>query len=162
MNSSEQLPGSNDGADTNTKVEALVAVVCGQWLAVELRYIETVIKLGLVSPLPLLPSYMPGAMAHGQEPLVLIDPARFLELKDCVRAAEVQQRRVVVVESKELRAGLVIDGAAEIGVLSIRQGDMTDLRGSDAVSQYLLGECVQADRVIAVLDLPRLLEGARV
>lgn len=128
-------------------------------IAIDAKHVEAVLDDIGCSPVPAAPAHVPGVITHRDHILALLDLAIFCQLP---RRREGAQPRTVVIASGPLRAGVRCVAAA--GVVEIAQGALrppTVLAGGALVS-FLVGECETPFGLCGVLDVPALLEAARV
>lgn len=142
----------------------LVMRVGSVWLGLDVSKVEEVSAAIDATPIPLVPAHIPGVIAlHGQV-VPLLDLQQFLELDDLAATQEARESfaRVVAVSAGDYRVGLLahqVRGIVRVSLDALRE------------PHAILGERLRAftshelhlrDSVLAVLDLPALLDAARV
>jgi purine-binding chemotaxis protein CheW len=132
----------------------------GTWLAIDASLAEAVLDDVGSSPVPGAPPHIPGVVTHGDHVLALLDIARFCGLGEGRSAAGFS--RTVVVSAGPMRVGVRAEGSA--GVVEVPMGSVhapQALQG-ERLLPHLLGECETPWGVCGILDVPKLLEAARV
>lgn len=120
--------------------------------------VEAVTLFEAPVPLPRVPDHVLGLVTYDQRALVLLDLARFLELP---ADHDEKGRRTIVVSAGEYRVGLPVEavlGVVHLDAAALKHG--TDVF-TDRLAEFVTGEGATEAGLSAVLDLERLLEGAR-
>ncbi|MFZ9886627.1 MAG: chemotaxis protein CheW [Myxococcota bacterium] len=139
----------------------LLIEVAGTRLAVPAASVDGVAPYTTPVLIPRAPRHILGFCALGERVVVAIDLCPLLGLSS-ERAAEREQERLVIVRAGELEAGIRCDLALGIrgwGAEALRPPHV--LRGA-SLRAGLLGEVELEDNVAGVLDLPALLQRAKV
>lgn len=124
-------------------VQSAVLLRCGAtWYGVPLASVRTVIATPVITPLPFVPPYLRGLASVRGELLSVIDLPTFLQQT----AAAVTSRRLVVVSTGTLEAGLLADEVTAVVELPM-QGPPADVEWSG--------------RTVHLLSIPELLEVTR-
>lgn len=150
--------------ETSTASRATVHLlrfrVSGAELAVVAREIEEIVELSVTTSVPGVSPHVPGLLAVRGEPLPLLDLAAFLGLPAEARAED-RDPRVLVARVLPFRVGVLADSITGItGVTEDQLAPPTILR-PELLRQFARAELDMGDRVVALLDLGRLLEAAR-
>jgi purine-binding chemotaxis protein CheW len=118
--------------------------VAGEAYAVPVGNVVEVVRPGEVTPVPGAAAELLGVLNLRGHVLAVADLARVLGLRAATPPA-----RMLVAESGDLRAGLVIDDVSEVGEL----GDPTE----PAESDLLAGATLSGGDLIGIIDLDRVL-----
>ena len=146
-----QPPESQEKA----RLPALAVVRLGtEFFGIELQAIREFIELRSVTPVPCCPEHIVGQMNLRGDLITVIDIAGALGLPPKRGQAG---RNVVVLNSAELGAGVLVDEVLD--VLSLRAEDVTPSHATAHASgqEYLRGTAPYGSRMLSLLDLPALL-----
>jgi chemotaxis signal transduction protein len=131
------------------------------WLAVDAALVDGVLEDLGCSPVPGVPAHVLGVITHGNQVLAVLDVARFCALPPRANPAAAFSRTVVVSAgpmSVAIRAD-VAAGVVEVPASAIKAATVVQGASLDA---FLAGECETPWGVCGLLDVPRLLDAARV
>jgi purine-binding chemotaxis protein CheW len=134
--------------------------VSGAELAVVAREIEEIVELSVTTSVPGVSPHVPGLLAVRGEPLPLLDLAAFLGLPAEARAED-RDPRVLVARVLPFRVGVLADSITGITGVTEDQLVPPAILRPELLKQFARAELDMGDRVVAVLDLGRLLEAAR-
>lgn len=129
-------------------------------LAVPAANVEEIVERTATTPIPGVPSHIPGIVALRGEAVPLLDVGAFLGLP-ASEGVEDRRARVLVVHVEPYRVGLVCDVVT--GVAAVARSALESPRASQPASlrELSTAEIDLGHAVAAVLDLRRLLETAR-
>jgi purine-binding chemotaxis protein CheW len=141
--------------------------VAGQWLAVDATHVEEICDQAGVHAIPHAPKHIPGIINVRGHAVPLLDIERFLDLHgedaDTERPSDERARkRVILTHAGDMQVGLLCEQ-----VRSIDHLEGNSLQQPIGLDGLKLGGFarLQADMspgVVTLLDLPKLLEAARV
>jgi chemotaxis signal transduction protein len=143
-----------------TVVPLLRFRVSGAELAVSAGEVDEIVELSVTTSVPGVSPHVPGLLAVRGEPLPLLDLAAFLGLPAQARAQD-RDPRVLVARVLPFRVGLLADSIAGIASVTRAQLAAPAILRPEALRRFARAELDLGDRVVAVLDLGRLLEAAR-
>lgn len=129
----------------------------GERFAFDASLALEVIRLGPLTRLPAAPSFLPGVFNHRGEVLAVFDPAAFLGEQSTSIA---HGCRAVIVQCGRWRLALI----AEVleGLIAVKDGQIDEApTGGEGPAAYLQSVARTGAGLVAVLDLPRLIEAAR-
>jgi purine-binding chemotaxis protein CheW len=146
---------------SSSEPSSLLFRVGGLTFAIPAALVDRIVDFQTPRPLPLTPAHIPGVIAQGEQVLAVLDLGRFLGLKAAVAEAGVESaRRILAIAAGGMRVGILCDK-----VLSLRElsgaGAARVLQG-EQLQKFVKGEHELEQGRVAVLDLPALLEAARV
>lgn len=131
--------------------------IAGGRYAFAARLVTEVVRMGPLTRLPGAPSFLPGVFAHRGEVIPVLDVAQLAgfgatPIGSSARAAIVRSDRWVVAVLSE-----AVDGLLELG------GEQLEppLADGGGMAAFLSGVGRDPQGPIAVIDLPRLIETAR-
>jgi purine-binding chemotaxis protein CheW len=153
---------SSGAAATAGSVSRLVRFGVGDlWLAVAAEEVEEISALGRLSALPGAPPHIAGLMILRSRVVPLLALDRLLAVATSEEASRESAGRVIVVSVEGMSVGLLVDRIS--GVSVVAASDMrpvTSVQG-DALLRYARAEIDEAEGLLIVLDMPRLLDDAR-
>jgi purine-binding chemotaxis protein CheW len=122
------------------------------WLDLELVHEFT--DISNLTPIPCCPNHIVGNMNLRGEIITLVDIRNVLNLPAVPVSVG---SKVVIVQVDDIVAGLPVDQVLEM--VDLNSADMTPLTGilSDLSEQYLRGTAFFQEKMLRVLDLPKLL-----
>lgn len=125
-----------------------------EFFGIELQAIREFAELRSVTPVPCCPPHIVGQMNLRGDLITLLEIAGVLGLPPSRGQAG---RKVVVVNSAELGAGVLVDEVRD--VLSLHTADITPASVAFRVSgrEYLRGTALHGTQMLSLLDLPALL-----
>lgn len=126
----------------------------GELFGIDLQAIREFADLRSVTPVPCCPAHIVGQMNLRGDLITLLDIAGALGLPPTPGKAN---RKVVVVNSAELGAGVLVDEVLD--VLSLRAADVSPAPASARApgQEYLRGATPYGEQMLRLLDLPALL-----
>ena len=145
---------------TGVTVRLLRFRVSGAELAVAASEVEEIVELSATTSVPGVARHVPGLLAVRGEPLPLLDLATFLGLPAQARAED-REPRVLVARAAPFRVGVLADSIAGIAAVTNERLGQPNIIRPERLRQFARAELDVGDSIVAVLDLPRLLEAAR-
>jgi purine-binding chemotaxis protein CheW len=126
----------------------------GEHFALGLEAIAEFTDVKQITPIPCCPRHIVGNMNQRGEILTLVDIRQFLHL-DCAQPS--RQQKAVIVRVDEIVAGIIVDEVFD--VMYIRPSDIAGIPTAihAAENEYLRGVTAYGDRMMSILDLPKLL-----
>lgn len=138
---------------TSELITLAVINLGNEYFGLDLELIREFTDIGNLTPIPCCPNHIVGNMNLRGEIITLVDIRNVLNLPTApVRVGS----PTVVVEVNDIVAGLPVDQVLEMAYLN--SADMTPLSGiqSDLGQQYLRGSAVFQEKILRVLDLPKI------
>ena len=140
-------------------------------LAIPADFVEEFVAADAVYLVPLTPPHVLGLMNYRGHALPVIDLGAFLSLCDdgALRSADGTEAdddrpvaRVVVVSTAGMELGIRCDGIT--GIVELAPSELTrpEVAWGERLREFAMGEALQGGALVVALDLPRLLEAARV
>lgn len=173
--------------DTSDSIPALIVRAGTTWLAIEVNLIVEITDMPVVTKLPRVPAHIPGMMNHRGLAVPLLDLRRFLKLPEGLLAGSHSggghigisggghiggsasdssssggMARIVIVFAESMRVGLLCDAARSIVELPVRDLCDLDVLQGDQLRAFSRKEIDLPIGRVALLDLPLLLQSARV
>lgn len=139
--------------DTNKLTTLAVIGFNNEYFGLDLGLIREFTDIINLTPIPCCPNHIAGNMNLRGEIVTLVDIRQVLNLPPIpIRLGS----QVVVVQVDDIVAGLPVDQVLEMTYLS--PTDMTPLSGilSDPSDQYFLGTAFFQEKMLKVLDLPKI------
>lgn len=155
------LQNRADGLMSQSETESLSGLIAlaivglqGEHFALSLDVIQEFTDVSQITPIPCCPRHIVGNMNQRGEILTLIDIRQFLHL-DC--SAPASQQKAVIVRVEQIVAGIIVDEVFD--VVYLRPSDISGIPTAvhSAENEYLRGVAAYQDRMMSILDLPRLL-----
>lgn len=159
-----------EGREARASQSMLVFRTGSVLLGIPARYVDALHAPPQITPVPLAPSYVAGVAILRGEVVPLLDIEKFLELEqrsEASSASPLRQRgtsfeRVAVVEAAGMHVGVLcneVRGIIPVSATPSAEGRVTKGR---MLGKVVAEEVNTEDGVLVVLDLPKLLEEARV
>ncbi len=139
---------------TNELMPLAVIGLGHEYFGLDLELVHEFTDISNLTPIPCCPNHIVGNMNLRGEIITLVDIRNVLNLPAVpVRVGS----KVVVVQVDDIVAGLPVDQVLEM--VDLNSADMTPLTGilSDLSEQYLRGTAFFQEKMLRVLDLPKLL-----
>jgi purine-binding chemotaxis protein CheW len=131
--------------------------ILGGRYAFEAPLVTEVVRLGPLTRLPGAPSFLPGVFTHRGEVLPVLDIGQLVgHGAVSIRAST----RAAVVHCGAWKVAVISDGLEGLVAIPRRQLEPPPAESS-GMAEFLSGVARDRNGVIAVLDLPRLVEAAR-
>lgn len=126
----------------------------GEHFALGLDVIQEFTDVSQITPIPCCPRHIVGNMNQRGEILTLVDIRQFLHLDGSTPA---NQQKAVIVRVEQIVAGLIVDEVFD--VVYVRPSDISGIPTAihSAENEYLRGVTAYQDRMMSILDLPKLL-----
>lgn len=138
--------------------------VAGHWLAVDASHVEEISDQLTLLPIPRAPAHVPGLMNVRGHAVPLLDVRAFLDIKPAGReSSSTDERvRVILTHAGEMRVGLVCDQVRSLE--HVDEGLLRSPAGLEGlkVGGFARAQAELATGMVTLLDLPKLLEAARV
>ncbi|HWI54976.1 MAG TPA: chemotaxis protein CheW [Desulfobacteria bacterium] len=136
-------------------IQLVTCAVNGEEYAVEIEYVQEIIRVTHVTRMPFGPEYLPGVMNLRGRIIPVMDMAKRLTLPDLTLS---DLSRIIVVSSGDITAGLLVDQVAEIVKLDISHIESRDVFSSVESSRYFKGVGKIGERVLLIIDLEKIFE----
>jgi uncharacterized repeat protein (TIGR01451 family) len=150
------LLGAGQAPVAGDELEFVVFTLAGTDYAVPIANLVETSRPLPVTPVPNLPEWVLGVANVRGDIVSLVDLRLFLGLERCERPA--QQRLLVVrARGEDMTTGLLVDQVRGLRRLPARNFEALAAPVTDRVGAYLQGLAEHGGRLLAVLDLDRLL-----
>jgi len=136
--------------------------VAATLLAVDAQQVDAVLPEAEMTPVPCTPPYVLGLVPYGESTLPIIDPARFLELGVESAAPDGVSRRVVVLSSGALCAGLLCERAAGVVLVERAARQPATVLTGGRLGDFLQAEFETAEARVGLIEVASLLDAARI
>jgi purine-binding chemotaxis protein CheW len=125
-----------------------------EYFGLDLELVREFINIGNLTPIPCCPNHIVGNINLRGEIVTLVDIRNILNLPNTPVSVG---SPAVVVQVDDIVAGLPVERVLEMA--SINSTDMTPLSGilSNFSEQYIRGTALFQEKILRVLDLPKLL-----
>ena len=135
-------------------IQLVVISLDGELYGIRILAVREILKIPHITRLPCAPDYILGVISVRGEVHVVVDLKRFLRLGASHMA---EQSRIILVESGDLAAGLLIDTMVDIihvpetSLLPLTDGSFS------AIQQYMEGKLRWNDQLITLLQLETII-----
>ncbi len=131
----------------------MIFSICDGEFGVSISYIQEIIKIMPVTPIPDMPDYMKGLIELRGEVIPVTDLRIKLGLNetDCT-----DQTCIIIIKIKSTVIGMIVDSVK--GVLNIRVGDIEDAPefGAGINPEYILGMAMNNGKIKILIDIYRI------
>jgi len=104
-----------------------------------------------VTPVPGAPSYIDGVTNLRGRIITVMNLRKRLELPE----KEGGDKKIIVVESEDLKLGVIVDSVTEVSTISSE-----DIEVTTKLADYVIGVGKQGDNLIVILNLAKIAAGA--
>lgn len=142
------------GFAVDREMQLVVFKVGREEFGVDVQKVEGVISLVDITRMPRAPEFVEGIINLRGQIIAVIDLANRLGIDSAERT---QVTRIVVVEAKEVKVGLIVDSPE---VININREDIEAspvLTSSEIESSFIKGVAKLNDRLLILLDVERVL-----
>jgi purine-binding chemotaxis protein CheW len=138
---------------TNELMPLAVIGFGNEYFGLDLKLVREFTNIGDLTPIPCCPNYIVGNINLRGEIVTLVDIRKVLNLPNTPVSVG---SPAVVIQVDDIVAGLPVDLVLEMA--SLNSTDMTPLSGilSDFGEQYIRGTALFQEKILRVLDLPKL------
>lgn len=138
---------------TNELMPLAVIGFGNEYFGLDLKLVREFTNIGDLTPIPCCPNYIVGNINLRGEIVTLVDIRTVLNLPNTPVSVG---SPAVVIQVDDIVAGLPVDRVLEMA--SLNSTDMTPLSGilSDFGEQYIRGTALFQEKILRVLDLPKL------
>ncbi|PID57713.1 hypothetical protein CSB45_05635 [candidate division KSB3 bacterium] len=143
-------------AEKQTRQIILVTLDKGCY-GIEISLVQEVLKVPKITWLPCCPDYIAGVISLRGNIQSVVNLKAFFQLAmDHVT----EQSRILLVESGELIAGLLVDEMLDI--LDVKESSIRPFSGQAAhiADQYVEGEFYWNDQIVTILHVPEIVEAS--
>lgn len=130
-----------------------VVVLNGEYFGINLEVVREFTDIRQVTPVPCTPDRIIGNMNLRGEILTLVDIRNVLNMSADTKSLS----KAIVVEIEDLVAGIVVDEILNIIYLNVAELATIPAALNSANREYLLGTALYEEKIIAVLNLQKLL-----
>lgn len=150
---------AKDSQDKEKKAEETVQIVVfvldKEEYGIDINALREIIKTPAITPVPGVPSFVSGILNLRGKIVVVIDLEKRFNL---TRDGEVLQKHIVITEQGENNFGILVDQVFEVLRIPVSQIQAAPTMVSSKIhADYLKGVAVLGERLILLLDLPKLL-----
>jgi purine-binding chemotaxis protein CheW len=127
----------------------------GEEYGVDVRLVQEIIRVSEITQVPRAPGFIKGVINLRGRVIPVIDLKRKLGLGEVAESA--RQARIVVVKVRERLVGLLVDGASQVLKVPVASVDAAPEEVVEVDANYLRGVAKLQDRLIILMDLPKVL-----
>lgn len=138
-----------------SKRELIVFALDQEWYGADVQHVTEIIPVPSYTPLPNVPRHIMGIV--NLRGLIL----SLIHLKTCLGLSDdeiPEKSQVVVVKSKGMSAGFLVDGSTEILSIPASKLEAPISTLSSREGHFLEGQVEWQGKLIALLDVPKVLE----
>ena len=126
----------------------------GEEYGVDVRLVQEIIRVSEITQVPRAPGFIKGVINLRGRIIPVIDLKRKLGLGE---VSEARQSRIVVVKVKDRLVGLLVDGASQVLKVPVASIEAAPEEVIEIDANYLRGVAKLKDRLIILMDLPKVL-----
>ena len=145
---------------------ALVSLlVHGAWIAIDAKYVSRVAEAARMTPLPRAPSHIPGLVLIGARAVPVMDLGDFLGLNRRRREEPADNDappRLVVCAAGAFKVAIPCAAVRVEHEIAVSLLTPPQVSRGDVLGRYAVNELDTGTDVVTVVDLPTVLEAARV
>lgn len=143
-------------SETATVAERQLVVfsLANEFYGVDIKLVESIIRTERVTVVPHAPSFIDGVINMRGEVLPVIDLSIRFGL---TRNAETKDSRIIVVEVRQVRVGIVVDAVTEVMRVSDSVIEPPSPLVTTIDSAYVCGIAKVPDRLVILLDLDKII-----
>jgi purine-binding chemotaxis protein CheW len=130
-------------------------LLAGEEYGVDVRLVQEIIRVSEITPVPRAPGFIKGVINLRGRIIPVVDLKRKLGLGEVDGAA--RPSRIVVVKVRERLVGLLVDGASQVLKVPVASVEAAPEEVVEIDANYLRGVAKLEDRLIILLDLPKVL-----
>lgn len=119
-----------------------------------IEYVETIEKLTEITRVPGSPDYIRGVINLRGEVIPVVDLRKRFQLEE---VGLTEENRIIVLSFDEMNVGILVDSCSEVVTLSLDQIDKAYDLISSFEDDYIQGIGKFDDRMIIIVDIPKLL-----
>lgn len=136
-------------------VQVIVCTVGDEELALEIQYIQEIIRVTHITRMPNSPNCLPGVINIRGMVVPVMDMARRLQISDLVIS---DLSRIIVVNQGDNLVGLLVDTVSEIIKLPASSIESREVISYTEVNMFVKGVGKFGSRILLVLDLDKIFE----
>ncbi len=136
------------------EVQLVVFSLGREEFAVEVTQVREIMRMEEITRMPKSPSFVEGIINLRGQIIAVIDLAKRLNLQSGEQTGET---RIIVVESDEIKVGMIVDSVSEVLRISSEAIEVTPTLAAEVAVDYLQGVVKQDNRLIILLDLTKVL-----
>jgi len=137
-----------------TEVQMVAFMLDKEEFAINILQVREVLKMTQVTPLPQSAHFIEGVINLRGEVIPVIDLRKRFELDSGERG---EQTRIIIVEIRESKVGLIVDSVTEVLRLSSAAIQPPPSRVAGTRTDYLKGVGKIDERLLIVLNLDKIL-----
>jgi purine-binding chemotaxis protein CheW len=127
----------------------------GEEYGVDVRLVQEIIRVSEITQVPRAPAFIKGVINLRGRVIPVVDLKRKLGLGEVTESA--RQARIVVVKVRDRLVGLLVDGASQVLKVPVASVEAAPEEVVEIDANYLRGVAKLQDRLIILMDLPRVL-----
>ncbi len=143
------------------RLDVFAVRVGGVRLVMPSENVAGVVALDAPTRVPRTPEYILGLLPHGEGALAVVDFETFLALAKHDAREKGSTRRVVIVRSGELEAGLACEHVFGVASLEPTELESPSVLKSGRLPEFVRGEYDGPGGRVGLLDVSSVLEAAR-
>jgi purine-binding chemotaxis protein CheW len=136
-------------------VQLVVFRLAQEWYGIEITKLREAMKIDKITYLPSSPTYIAGIVNLRGNILSVTDLKGIFGLS---QEDLTDKTRVIAIESGILQTGLLVDEVAEAIEVPISKIEPTLPTVAPGISEYIEGQCKVDDKLIAILNVEKILE----
>ncbi len=136
-------------------LQFIVFRVAREWYGVDITKVKEVIKTDRITYLPSSPGHIAGIVNLRGNILSVLDLRAILRLD---REAPGEKMKIIAIESGFLKAGFLVDEVVDSIEVPVRKIEPPLLTIPSEGEKYIEGQCRVGDRLIAFLNVEKILE----
>ncbi|HSF75313.1 MAG TPA: chemotaxis protein CheW [Microcoleus sp.] len=151
-----RLPGEEEN-DAAINMSLAVFVLNGEYFGIHLDLVREFTDINQVTPVPCTPDRIVGNINLRGEIVTLIDIRSVLNMSLNMSETANDLSKAIVVEVADLVAGIVVDEILDIIYLNVSEIAAVPAALHSANREYLRGTAIYGEKMMAILNLPKLL-----
>ena len=148
-------------SDTRERMPLAIVGLNDEYFGIELSAVKEFITVGTVTNIPCCPRHIVGSTNLRGEILVLVDVRSALNLSAGSASDEDGVGQAVVVEVDDLVAGILVDEIYDVDYVPSTNIASVPSNISDAALEYFKGTLPFKQRMLSILDMPKLISSGR-
>lgn len=125
-----------------------------EWYAIEIGYVESIIRVQKITEVPGLPNYIMGVTNLRGEVISVVDIRLFLNLE---RPASHTEPAILIIKYGNVTTGFYVDAVGDVANISTRAIDPPLSTIGKIQAEFLLGETMLDGQFLAIINLKNLM-----
>ena len=156
MEQLRRLKAAEHVAPEDASMQIIVVALNHALFGIRIFSVREILRVPNITRLPCSPAYIAGVISVRGDIQAVVHLKTFLQLGV---SPLTEQSRIILVESGELTAGLLVDEMLDILTLPERMMLPLNEAGMMSTHAYLVGKCEWNGRMISLLDIEAILQG---